>query len=781
MHLLTCRVMRHLVLAALVLGLLASTAPAAEGDLTEEHPLSRSKVSLLDGSRPEKRRIVFRARWQGAAELPNPSFAGSTLRVAGTGPGDGDSGLIQLDAGKWTALGDPPGSEGYVYDDPTQSVGGIRSIIVKQGRGRAVFKVVGGSTNWRYAVAGPQSGVALTFTIGSARWCAEFKSFSKNRARRVKARSRSAPSSCPCERFESTFAAIQKVVFEKHGCTQAVCHGSAPGQGNLDLSPAVAYDNLVDVISPLAAHERVKRGLPTGSFLYEKLAAATLGLTGVPGTPMPNGLPPIPENELEAVRLWIHAGAPREGVIPNTELLLSSCLPPPDPIKIPPPPAPPVTEGIQLHAPPWDIEAGGEDEVCYATYFDFSATIPAEHQTPCPEFWGGPSKNCFFYNKSDLTQDPNSHHSIIHLYKGEYQDPNDPAANFGPWTCRGGAMHGQPCNPVGIGQPAPAGADCGADSGCAGNIRSSTACIGYGPPDYSVDIAGGGGTNSPTIGGSQQPYSDSIYPPGVFAMIPVKGIVVWNSHAFNVTDQPTTNEQFLNIYFAGPSDRTYVVNAIFDSNDIFIQNVPPFEQREYCRTHTLPRGARLFELSSHTHKRGKLFRIYGPGITDRCGCAEFVPRRSGCTETTLTPPDQCPAGGAPLIFTTTDYSDPTVLRFNPPLEFDGEDESSRTFKFCTIYDNGATFPQEVKRQSTSPNPPPPLRPEFGFGGPCPERFAACLAGPSRGQLCNGDDRMCDSAPGSNDGQCDACPLWGGVTTEDEMFILLGLFYRVPLS
>ncbi len=29
------------------------------------------------------------------------------------------------------------------------------------------------------------------------------------------------------------------------------------------------------------------------------------------------------------------------------------------------------------------------------------------------------------------------------------------------------------------------------------------------------------------------------------------------------------------------------------------------------------------------------------------------------------------------------------------------------------------------------------------------------------------------------GICDACPLRGGVTTEDEMFILLGAFYIVP--
>ena len=56
----------------------------------------------------------------------------------------------------------------------------------------------------------------------------------------------------PCDRgttFESTFQGIQSVIFERHGCTAAACHGAAPGQGGLDLSPAVAYRNLLQVKS----------------------------------------------------------------------------------------------------------------------------------------------------------------------------------------------------------------------------------------------------------------------------------------------------------------------------------------------------------------------------------------------------------------------------------------------------------------------------------------------------------------------------------------------------
>src|SRR6476659_8915066 len=94
--------------AALRDGAAAETTPA---DL--EHPLAQSKLSLVDGSRPERRRVVFRARFQRRGTMENPSFAGSTLRVRGSTPTAGDSGLIALVASKWRALGTPPGSGGY--------------------------------------------------------------------------------------------------------------------------------------------------------------------------------------------------------------------------------------------------------------------------------------------------------------------------------------------------------------------------------------------------------------------------------------------------------------------------------------------------------------------------------------------------------------------------------------------------------------------------------------------------------------------------------------------
>ena len=83
----------------------------------------------------------------------------------------------------------------------------------------------------------------------------------------------------------------------------------------------------------------------------------------------------------------------------------------------------------------------------------------------------------------------------------------------------------------------------------------------------------------------------------------------------------------------------------------------------------------------------------------------------------------------------------------------------------------------MKRRSTSPEPPLVFGLPLGPGGPCPDATVACAnEGPTKGNLCNGNDSVCDSSPGAGDGDCDACPVLGGVTTEDEMFIQTGAYY-----
>jgi hypothetical protein len=80
----------------------------------------------------------------------------------------------------------------------------------------------------------------------------------------------------------------------------------------------------------------------------------------------------------------------------------------------------------------------------------------------------------------------------------------------------------------------------------------------------------------------------------------------------------------------------------------------------------------------------------------------------------------------------------------------------------------------VKRRSTSP-----ATPDGYPGGPCAET-TGCIEGRPT-EACSGAtpaerDASCDSRAGAGDGFRDACPLVGGVTSDDEMFILLGSYF-----
>ena len=261
---------------------------------------------------------------------------------------------------------------------------------------------------------------------------------------------------------------------------------------------------------------------------------------------------------------------------------------------------------------------------------------------------------------------------------------------------------------------------------------------------------------APAFAGSQEPYAETNFALGVYSVLPMSGAVVWNSHAFNLTSQDSTMDQYLNIRFAGPADRLFPAQGIFDSASIFAQNVPPYGTQEVCRTYTVEQGARIFNINSHTHRWGVRFRVWEPPnppcFPDGDG--------NGCF----------PGDPSQLIYFSTEYTDPVQLNPDPPILYDSPNPDDRTFLYCSLYDNGSTVSSPtVKRQSTSPEAPGNLGP-FISGGPCGDDTVACLGGANAGALCGGNPALCDS------GVCDACPVRGGVTTEDEMFIFIGSYF-----
>lgn len=132
-----------------------------------------------------------------------------------------------------------------------------------------------------------------------------------------------------CVVHAGTFAAIEDLIFEQRGCANDACHGETAG-GGLDLRIGDAYDQLVDVPATSTDQARVAPGNPEASRLWLLLAKATLGREDVPGRPMPppGEGQPLTADELEALRLWIAAGAPQTGTVAGTGPRLGACLPP---------------------------------------------------------------------------------------------------------------------------------------------------------------------------------------------------------------------------------------------------------------------------------------------------------------------------------------------------------------------------------------------------------------------------------------------------------------------
>jgi len=551
---------------------------------------------------------------------------------------------------------------------------------------------------------------------------------------------------CAADVSGSTFDAIQSVVFDSpvYACTNVACHSGPNPQGGLDLTAGNSYDALVGVPSETSpGYDRVEPGEPDFSVLFDKLHAGTTGVSpSFGGSSMPVGPTPLTAAHLEAVKKWIRGGAPRDLVVAGTGALLATCLGDPDPLVIPPPDPPAPGLGVQLRQPPWALPPNDEGEICTVTHYDFSATdlVPDDVKISCEiGAANNPSGECFTWNAQQLAQDPQSHHSIIHIYTGA-SDWTDPS--WGAWTRKlqdaSDPDHGTPCDPTDV-DPAT-----GRAANCSGAVIPSIACIGYGPADNRASFTGG-------FSGSQEPFYRQEFAPGAYSVLPMAGYIIWNSHAFNTTNAPGTLSQYLNLEFAPPEGQLFPVQQIFDASSIFIMDVPPFTSREYCADYVIPRNSNLFQLSSHTHRHGVHFRIFGP---PNANCAPGEIGQGGCQ----------PGPPAQLAYESFEYTDPVQLSFAPPWAFGDVAADERRFIFCSRYDNGETPESPAVKTNSDP-----------LGG-CGIAVRRCLDGAKRGEACNGVDATCDSTPGAGDGRCDACPVRGGVTTEDEMFIMLGLYY-----
>jgi hypothetical protein len=525
-------------------------------------------------------------------------------------------------------------------------------------------------------------------------------------------------SSGGCATFDSSYAAIQELIFERKGCTASACHGEKK-VGGLDLRAPGSWENLVDVPSANSANMRVQPGTAAESFLYQKLSAATKpGSVEIAGSPMPVGTAPLTEDELEAVRLWILKGSPKTGAVADQTKnisvgsLLDACLPAATPVKAKPLEAPAPEEGIQFRLPRYTLKASSEVEQCTPFAYDFSDKVPAQYKDV--------ARNVMFINGSRVRQDPQSHHMVV-------WNPNKQLSSVkvgdADWTCRGGDKEGKQCD------ASKGSADCGEEGACAGKTVSGTLCN-LDP----LDLLLGGGLPA-QIANTQSPQQYTPPFDGVYSEIPLRGILWFNSHAFNLTEQDTQLDARVNYYYAKELEQEMRAVNVTDALSV-AAGQPPFTRKTYCQKTVVPRDYSIAMMTGHTHRRGEHF-----WVSDSSGTK---------------------------IYESFDYNDPEYKRYDPWVRFDAPSDAARTLEYCATFNNGLTKDDQPDLELVT------------RASRMPERTSctavACVAGKVKA-ACKVDSD-CDSTPGKKDGDCDACPITGGVTTEDEMFVMMP-WYVLP--
>lgn len=162
----------------------------------------------------------------------------------------------------------------------------------------------------------------------------------------------------------SSFALLQEKVLTPN-CATSGCHDSRNATGGLDLSPTVAYQNLVGV-TPTNQNAkadkllRVKVGDPYKSFLYNKLDSANIHASDGYGSPMPLGSRAITAGQLDFIKFWIAAGAPKNGTVADAKLL-EDTRSQNETLTLPPP-----AQGVQMRLDPFSVPPQNEREIYFA-------------------------------------------------------------------------------------------------------------------------------------------------------------------------------------------------------------------------------------------------------------------------------------------------------------------------------------------------------------------------------------------------------------------------------
>lgn len=216
------------------------------------------------------------------------------------------------------------------------------------------------------------------------------------------------------EKVVSSYDLIQSRILDTN-CAISGCHQSNSdpsfAQHNLILTAAEAYNNLVDITpkNANAATDGMKRVKPfksAESLLYHKLHASSSDHhVGDYGNPMPLGLPLLSLGQVEFIRRWIEAGAPREGKAVEDETLLDDTTPQPEMFEPLEPPAP--GTGIQLILGPFKVAPNFERE--FFVYKSIGNTTD------------------IYVNRVEIKMRQNSHHFLLYDFESDMPSSARPA------------------------------------------------------------------------------------------------------------------------------------------------------------------------------------------------------------------------------------------------------------------------------------------------------------------------------------------------------------------
>jgi hypothetical protein len=350
---------------------------------------------------------------------------------------------------------------------------------------------------------------------------------------------------------QATWEVIQTNILAAN-CTS--CH--APGtsvarQSGLVLTAEAAYSQLVNAAprNPAAASDGLVRVSDKGgldqSYLWHKINAEhdQPGSSGY-GETMPPGGPLLTRGELEFIRAWLLAGAPREGVVADPALLADTQRLEAEPFS---PPAPPAN-GLQLHLGPFPVAANFEREVFYYQPLNTAADL--------------------FVNRIEVAMRPGSHHFLAYIFPDYTPDDVIPQ----PEVLR--------------------------------DLRDETGSY---VDENGEDLFDWRAMQyHQPIAVSQLRRLDYQLPAGVAIRVPAGAGIDLNAHYANYGDQAIEGEAYLNLHLIEPAQVQHEVEIFALSN--FDIDLPPGQMITLEKEFRFKKKRHILQLVSHAHDRMVEFR-----------------------------------------------------------------------------------------------------------------------------------------------------------------------------